>query len=186
MNRAETEMLMGIMKTAFPRFCMDLVAGESEYEATVGLWHTMVGHVDFNTAQRALVRLIATLKFPPTIAEMLESIDIVLHGTPLDEGDAWLEVNDAIRAYGHRREGEAMNTLSGPTQAAVKMIGWTRLCLSSSDSEVADRAHFFKVYKTVVNRKKEDRLIAPAMGRVFAQIGQDVPKLGDSGGKHEW
>ena len=44
-----------------------------------------------------------------------------------------------------------MTSLSGPTKEAVERIGFRELCLG--DNTVANRAHFFKIYDAILQRK---------------------------------
>lgn len=71
-----------------------------------------------------------------------------------DAGEAWGDVQRAIQKYGYYRADEAMTSLSGPTKEAVERIGFRELCLG--DNTVANRAHFFKIYDAILQRKIND------------------------------
>ena len=47
-----------------------------------------------------------------------------------------------------------MASLSGPTKEAVERMGFRELCLG--DNPVANRAHFFKIYDAILQRKIND------------------------------
>ena len=55
------------------------------------------------------------------------------------------------------RSDEAVESLSGPTREAVERMGFRELCLG--DNPVANRAHFFKIYDAIVQRKINDSIL---------------------------
>lgn len=65
---------------------------------------------------------------------------------------AWQEVQKNIRRVGIKAVyyGEELHWSSDAIAAAVEAMGWKSLC--ESENEVADRAHFFKVYETCAKR----------------------------------
>ena len=92
------------------------------------------------TLANSYSRLIATIKFPPTIAEMRESISTVVHSALPDSGDACGEVIISISHYGYYHQEEALASMREPLRLAVKLMGWGDLCMS--ENGMADRAHF--------------------------------------------
>ena len=120
----------------------------------------------------ALQRLIAISKFPPTIAEMRESIAAVQCPTLPDAGDAWGEVNDAIRNYGYYRQAEALTSMREPVRLAVQRMGWRDSCMS--ENGMADRAHFLRIYESMEKRTREQNLLPAALKETIAKIGQAI------------
>jgi len=145
MTHKETATLLGILSAAYPRFYANMT--HASIAEAVEVWAVMLSDVSFDTAKLALQRLIATNKFPPSIAEMRESIAAIIY-TPLpDSGDAWGEVIAAIREYGYYRQSEALASMREPVRMAVQRMGWRELCMSEND--MADRAHFLRIYETI-------------------------------------
>lgn len=157
MTRTETTALLGLLKTAFPRFYSDIGDKGDMVNETVEMWHLMLSDTEFDIAQVALYKLIATCKFPPSIAEMRECIAAVNHPEIPDPGEAWMEVTSAIRYHGYMRQDEALASLSRYARQAVARIGWRALC--HGENEMADRAHFFKVYESIIHRVEQNRLL---------------------------
>jgi len=161
MTTKEAMALLAILREAYPRFYMDVTVQSAK--TTAELWAEMLGDVDFQTSKIALKRLIATCKFPPSIAEMRESIAAVLHPPLPDAGDAWGEVNVAIRMYGFYRQQEALATMREPVRLAVLRMGWRDLCMS--ENEIADRAHFFRIYESMQKRLSQSQQLPAALSQ---------------------
>ena len=159
MTKEETSLLLGILQTAYPRFYAGITSEQAD--ATIGLWCVMLSDVTLEIAKPALYRLISTCKFPPTIAEMRESISALKYDTIPNAGDAWGEVNSAIRLFGYYREQEALASMCEPVRLVVQRMGWRELCLSEND--MADRAHFLRMYEAMERQTQEQRLLPTAL-----------------------
>jgi hypothetical protein len=59
-----------------------------------------------------------------------------------------------------------------PVRLAVKRMGWRELCMS--ENNMADRAHFLRIYETMEKRTKEDNLLPVALKNAIATIGQSM------------
>jgi hypothetical protein len=191
MTEKDSFAVLGILKTSYPRFYMGM--SKEEVDATAALWREMLSDADMPTVAVSLKRLIAACKFPPTIAEVRESISAVTYSALPDEGSAWGEVNHAIRTYGYCREADALASMSETTREAVKSMGWQSLCMSEND--MADRAHFLKIYNSITKRIEQDRLLPESLREQIGTIAQarDMDNanaligsaLGCKGARHE-
>jgi len=168
MTQKETSILLGMLRVAYPRFYAEI--SPEDITVSVGTWTMMLSDTTLEVATVALQRLIATSKFPPTIAEMRESIATVQYPSLPDAGDAWGEVNDAIRNYGYYRQAEALASMREPVRLAVERMGWRDLCMS--ENGMADRAHFLRIYESMEKRTKEQNLLPAALKDTIAKIGQ--------------
>ena len=177
MTMQETSVLLGILKTAYPRFYTDITP--ETLGETVELWHAMLSDVTLELARPALFRLIATSKFPPSIAEMRKSVADIKYEALPDAGEAWGEVNRAIRKYGYYQQEKALESMSETTRMIVRRMGWRDLCTSQND--MADRAHFLKIYEAMCKTTGEQRQLPDALKEKIALIGKDMP--GTTGGK---
>ena len=115
-------------------------------------WFELLQDLEYCVVQNAVMEHISTSVFPPSIAEIREKCSERLTPMITDWGDAWDEVQRAIRYFGSYREPEAMESLSNLTAAAVKRMGFRNLCVS--DNQMADRAHFQRIYESLVKREK--------------------------------
>jgi hypothetical protein len=172
MTRTETVALLGLLKTAFPRFYSDVGDESNALQETVEMWHLMLSDTTFDIAQVALYKLIATCKFPPSIAEMRECIAAVNHPEIPDPGEAWMEVITAIRYHGYMRQDEALASMNKYARQAVSRIGWRALC--HGENEMADRAHFFRVYEAIVRRIEQNRLLPTGLQEAITAMLEDA------------
>jgi len=175
MTQKETSVLLGMLRVAYPRFYAEI--SPEDIKISVGTWTMMLSDTTLEVATVALQRLIATSKFPPTIAEMRESIAAVQCPSLPDAGDAWGEVNDAIRNYGYYRQAEALASMREPVRLAVQRMGWRDLCMS--ENGMADRAHFLRIYESMEKRTKEQNLLPAQLKETIAKIGQTMNSATD-------
>jgi hypothetical protein len=64
--------ILGILKTAYPRFYANMAKNQAE--ETIALWQEMFSDTDIRILTIAVKRLIAHLEFPPTIADVKKEI----------------------------------------------------------------------------------------------------------------
>lgn len=72
MSRDNIIAILGILKTAYPRFYANMT--KSEAEETIALWQEMFKDTDIRVLTIAVKRLITHLEFPPTIADVKKEI----------------------------------------------------------------------------------------------------------------
>ena len=168
--------LLTILQANYPRFYADMTP--ESLKICADTWTVMLSDTSLEIATLALQRLIATSKFPPTIAELRESISAVRNPQLPDSGEAWGEVLEAIRLYGYYRPEEALSSLREPVREAVRRMGWRDLCMS--ENGMADRAHFLRIYETMEKRINEDRQLPTMLKSAIAQIGKSVDGICDN------
>jgi hypothetical protein len=95
MTSMETTAILAVIRTAYPRYYDKKT--EKELKETISLWHTMLAEYRADTVSAAVKALIATSKFPPTIAEVIEMINTLTKPAELGEVEAWGLVKNAIR-----------------------------------------------------------------------------------------
>lgn len=89
MTRDNVIAILGILKTAYPRFYVNMK--KTEAEETISLWQEMFSDTDIRILTIAVKRLITHFEFPPTIADVKKEI---LKITTKQENniDYWQEV----------------------------------------------------------------------------------------------
>jgi hypothetical protein len=69
--------------------------------------------------------------------------------------DAWGEVIAQIRSVGSWGQPVFKNKV---IEQAVNLMGWKELCMS--ENQIADRAHFLKIFETLMTRENKETIIS--------------------------
>lgn len=137
-------------------------------EALISLWETMLDDIDYEVGRIVIKKFMSESVYPPTIADIRARIADVTVARGKTGIEAWGDVKTAIRRFGSYNEDKAMDSLRGATKKVVESIGFRTLCLS--ENEMADRAHFLKVYDMVEKREREDALLLPEIKNAMHRI----------------
>lgn len=149
-NRIEVAKIVGALAAAFPHAQVT--------EETLRVYVAALADIPLDVLAVAANQCLAECEFFPTVARLRDTAlslttDLERQATPFA---AWGEVVEAIRRVGYYRD----PTFSTPLiSKAVLIMGWKELCLS--DNQVADRAHFVKVYEQLLNREKQQAKLLP-------------------------
>lgn len=155
MSEQEFMKIASAIKTSYP------TVNVLKDKASMDIWYMMLGDVDYRVCQNAVLELIATLKFPPTIAEIREKCSR-LNSLPVkDWGEAWEEVRRSIGKYGMYQVEQALESFDELTRKCVNRIGYVNIC--TSDNITADRANFRMIYETEANRKRVNNQLPLAL-----------------------
>ena len=147
MNRKEIINLLGIATANFP----DLQ--QKDMKPTAVLWEKALSDVPYDVAEKALLKVLSTSKFFPTIADIREAVGQLTQPRTLDAMEAWGLIGEAIRKYGFYRQKEAMESLPDDVVAMVKRFTWRELCLSENVETL--RTQFSMAWETHSKRQKE-------------------------------
>lgn len=171
-KRAEIIKLIGICSINFRNW-----PEEGKEDALISLWEKMLKDTEYFIAEAAVEKFLAESVYPPTIADIrarIADITVFREKTPIE---AWGDVCHAIRRYGHWNVEKAMNSLSGTTKKVVESIGFRTLCMS--ENEMADRAHFLKVYEVLAKRDRDDALMLQGTKEIMQRLHGDKMMLQD-------
>jgi hypothetical protein len=128
------------------------------------VYEALLADLDFATAQEAVVRLISTSKWLPTIAEIRATAADIKHGPVRSGGEAYGDVLAEIRRTG----AWGAPSFKDPLVAeCVRLMTWRGLCLG--ENEASDRARFIELY---------DNLAARERGNVVAGRALPAPTAG--------
>lgn len=139
---------------------------ERALDVTAKLWHKLLGDLPYNVAEMALVKVLATARFWPTVAEIREAAASLMAPQLLTGGEAWAEVCEQMRRVGSYGVPEWSHPVIG--RAVDAMGGWRHLCMS--EEPMADRAHFLRIYDTLAARERETAVLPPAVLSAAQQI----------------
>ena len=151
MTVKDTVLIFTILSAAYPFFYKDIRHDDQQMGEAIAVWNEMLAEYDVNTVKFALKRLIAIQKdYPPTIGQLLESINIVSGNAAPDADEIWQEIMNAIRGYGFYGTVKAMESLSPLAREVVRVMDWYTLCMSENPE--TDRAHFLRIYQAIKTR----------------------------------
>ncbi len=103
MTKQEALTVLAILKTAYPSFYKDY--SKEELNAAVELWASMFVNESGKVVLEAVKSLICTLKYPPTIADVKEKIELLTQPDQMTEMEAWslvrkaMNVSDFVKSY---------------------------------------------------------------------------------------
>jgi hypothetical protein len=160
-----------VLKTAYQSFEIQ--------KLTVSVWFATIGHLEFDVAEKATIRLIQTCHFVPTPADIIrEAAWIMNPESEIDGATAWGVTMKAIQRFGSYRESEGLDSLPGSVKQVVKCFGWRELCLSKN-IDVA-RGEFLKMFASFRQRETKQNALPPIdakMKHLIAGIGRIDAKV---------
>lgn len=169
MNKKEVINLLGLAAANYPNM------QEKDLRPTATLWEKMLSDMPYKVAEDALIRVLSTAKFFPTIAEIREAA-VVNTGQQLPTaGEAYEKVLKAIRWFGSYREEEALDTLDEITRKATQAIGWKSLCLSEEPDVV--RGQWRKAYEAYEKRESTEAKVPQPLRKLIDGVSKEPKQL---------
>lgn len=153
MNYKEFGSFAAALKTYYPKD--NLLPNEQAIE----LWYAALRDLPYEVASNALMILVQSSKFPPSIAEIREAAAKLIHGETKDWSKAWEEARKAMSRYGRDRKSLAYETLDELTRDVIDRLGYRNLCIS--ENTASDRANFRDIYNELAQRRTESCKLSP-------------------------
>lgn len=170
---------MSVLKAAYPRY----YSGQSgdELKAAVSLWHTMFEEYDYRLVSKAVKALIATLKFPPSVADVTEKIQLLTQPKQMEPMAAWALVKKAIgnSLYNADREfanlpEEIQETIGSPEQ----LRAWARDDEGATNTVTA--SNFQRSYQAKVKNIREYKAMPKDVRELIDDVARRLPGLEES------
>ena len=166
----EARRLVAVTLAAYPSM------QEKDLSLTAAVWQKMLGDLTMENLEKAVLKIIATKKFFPSISEIRsEAVSFAAPLHPLPE-EAWAEVMAQLDPYRTPQYSDPL------IHRAVKAIGYLNLCMSERIG--VERAHFLQIYgaflQTDTNRRQNEAVMeitgahAPELMRLLAGIGRPL------------
>lgn len=154
MTRPEVAQLIALAVANFP------ANQKLDMTTTASLWLGALGDIPYPVAERALLMVLSTSRFWPTVADLREAALKLAPPTALPSPDAaWEELLRNIRRYGYMKLPEWSHPAIGRAADAL-YGGWAHLCQSMTvESTMPDRAHFLKIYDAQTKAEREAALL---------------------------
>jgi hypothetical protein len=146
MEDLHAKKLVAALAAAYPTNKLD--------DDSIRVYTRMLLDLDYDAANAAIARLVATCKFPPSIAEIREATLAMVNGEVRAGGEAWGDVLRAIGRYGRNRLPGQDFKLEDPVVAeCVAALKWRELC--DSENQEADRARFIQLYDRLATQRRK-------------------------------
>lgn len=179
MKLSETGEILTLIALNYPKFEVT--------EDKARLWFDLIGDLPFKLAQMALKKVMLTSQFPPTVADIRKAaVEIITPASEtLDAGKAWGEVQKAIRKCGWCDPEGAYKLMSPLTKQVVDQMSWKEIC--GCEELGVMRGQFMKMFNTLADRQKEQRLLPEKFRKQIAGIDLKKISSGDdiNGNHHE-
>lgn len=130
-------------------------------DALLDLWEKSLA--DISNELGDLAARVVILKSPhkPRIADIRgEALRLMNPESEIDAGHAWSLVLKAVRLYGSYQAARALESLPATVAEAARRVGWVEIC---TGDEMANRAHFLKIFEAMQGREKEIGVLPPAL-----------------------
>lgn len=152
MTVEETKVLLGIMKTAYPNFYKNITREEAEQ--IVDLWSQMFADDNPKLVTESVKSLICSLKFPPTIADVKNKMQLITKPIELTEMEAWTKIKNAMSIYS---AAEKFQELSEILQKLVGSPGQLRewAMMDAEHVETVVKSNFMRSYTARVKADKQ-------------------------------
>lgn len=150
-TKSEVAGLLAIAIAAFPQY------QERDMKMTVQAWHQLLADIPFEVAKAALIKLLTTIKYFPTIAELREAALRCTTSLPTPE-EAWEEVRGKLSGDTYiklKYKNEKPQFSCPEIEQAVNQLGLEDLLMSENISY--DRTQFLRFYETIRNRAIADK-----------------------------
>ena len=129
-------------------------------EMTRDAWFEMLHDQPNELVGMAVKKHAATEEWPPTPANIRGIIaEIKRPDSGLTAAEGWRIAIKALRRYGPYRFDEARQGMPPIVVKACEQLGWSYL--GASENEMADRAHFLRIFEEL-NRRAQERAQLPA------------------------
>lgn len=170
MDKGETAKIMGIISMNYSEKLLPAVWVTNQSMATE-LWTDLLNDLDYNQVKAAVLILIMTKDYPPTIAEIRNTIakESTQHIVTAEE--AWGQIQKAVRKFGYTDEQGAKAFLQEDIRLIVERFGWTYFCMMPIDDTSTYFAQFRNAYNCEVQKKIEKIQIPAALKAALSGIG---------------
>lgn len=177
MTRDEFSRCLALIRSYWPH-------GTSSWHTdAIQAWESLLLDLDANLVA-ATIQVLATegREWPPPPGVVRQRASQLVSALPSSD-QAWGEVREQVRRVGSSRgtENWTTRTVSEPTWShpligeVADRLGWDSLCQSTN--EMADRAHFLKLWEHAAAHQRTTEAMPPAARAALAAHGIELPNL---------
>ena len=158
MTRDDVVRLIAVIKGLWPGWS-SAPGSKDALTSMAAVWLPLLSDIHPDVAAAAVQALAADgREFPPAVGQIRRrAVELASPSLP-GADEAWTEIQQGVQRYGLNAGPPAW---SHPTITdTVQALGWRDLCLSTNPDTI--RAHFLRLWPTIVNRAERDRFTPPA------------------------
>lgn len=173
MTREDSIQVLSLLKVAYPRFYQGMTKGDAE--SAITLWTSMLSDHRFEAIKLAVQKYIASSKFPPTIADIRESL---IPDNFMTGDEAFGQAMKITKLCGQYRENEALERMDEKVSKIVKNLGYKDLCLTENgDNMMTYRAHFLRAWEANKTEIKKQSMIPIVISDKLNALTNNVKRL---------
>jgi len=174
MTLKETIAIMALLKAAYPNY----YKSSDDVQQAVKLWQSMMCDYPAELVTQAIRAVIATNKYPPTIAEVIEKINLLTKKEEKSEVEAWGLVKKAIRNSTYHSK-EEFDALPPDIQATLGNHNVLKEWAMSEDEsmETVVASNFMRSYKAKLTNAKMINALPNDLKMMIGKIGKPVLEI---------
>lgn len=180
MTKHEYARIAIILKANYQRFPNYVKSLEDKM--VLSAQYELIKDLSYDAITTAIMAWCQREKFPPTVADIREQC--YQHTTKqIGVDEAWKHFRMAVQDYNYnneetlyRRLGEMDKTL----ESTARSFGIRQLAQSDKSNEMADRAHFIKLYQSSQKREQDKGVLSASVKRLIEHnFEQEYLKMGN-------
>ena len=125
-------------------------------EEQVSVWYQMLGNYTKKEFKNAVLELIKTEDYLPSIATVTKAIAKQKTAAFPNAEDEWQDVLRAVKQFGSWDEKGALESLTPYTRKIVQHIGFNRICMATPEDQVWNKKDFIGEYNSLKDKMVEN------------------------------
>lgn len=173
MTKQEVTQMLTILKTAYPRFYVDMT--KEEAYSTIDLWTTMFANDDALLVVTTVKEMINSFKYPPTVADIKEKMYSITDIEKKQPMEYWKEL-DKIVQNGIYGAVEGFNNASEPVKrflcnpAQIKELAQ----MDKNTFNTVTKGQFLKQIENILAEEKENKMMLPETKTLIQNIAKSL------------
>lgn len=166
MTAQETANIMTILHVAYPRYYADTT--DEDKKAALQLWSVMFADYEYDVVAAAVKAVIATNKFPPTVADINEKLRLLTASQKMSELEAWDKVRRAICNSSYNSQ-EEFNNLPDECKVIIhsphQLRAWAQISEHELNTVVA--SNFMRDFRNSEDRRREKEMLPESVKKAI-------------------
>jgi hypothetical protein len=155
-----------LLTVQYPEYGRELTI--DQIRSQLRLYALFLRDIEPAVLEAAAVDYIANNKWFPKVSELRQCALGLITYNELSAEEAWGELKRLVHRFGsYGQYCQETGQYSVPKSEhdlinrAIEIMGWRELC--AGENEVADRAHFFKIFASLIERRNRTTMLLPEL-----------------------